>query len=115
MLTFCRHGDILSTLRIISKKRIIQFWTKHPDAKQSLERWYKISKSNIFSGFKSVRESFGNADQTKVASGQNVVIFNISGNKYRLIASIHYNSEMIFVLRIMPHSEYDDNKWKDEL
>jgi len=42
------------------------------------------------------------------------VVFNIGGNKYRLVTRIRYKSRKVFVLKVMTHSEYDEDKWKDE-
>jgi mRNA interferase HigB len=51
-----------------------------------------------------------------VSSGNPVVVFNIRGNKYRLIVAIHYRpSGRVFVLRFLTHAEYDKEKWKAEL
>jgi mRNA interferase HigB len=44
-----------------------------------------------------------------------VAVFNIHGNKYRLIAAIHYDYPRVFVLRVLTHREYDTNRWKKEL
>jgi mRNA interferase HigB len=43
------------------------------------------------------------------------VIFNIGGNKYRLITAIHYNTRKVFVLRFLTHAEYDSRGWKEDL
>jgi mRNA interferase HigB len=44
-----------------------------------------------------------------------VAVFDIGGNKFRLIAAIHYNKQIVYVLRILTHREYDDQKWKRDL
>ena len=44
----------------------------------------------------------------------NCVVFNIGGNKYRLIARILYRSQKVFILKIMTHAEYDEDRWKQE-
>ena len=62
-----------------------------------------------------VREDFPHADSMIVASGNPVVVFNIAGNKCRLIAAIHYNTQRLFVLTVLTHAEYDKEKWKDML
>ena len=105
----------MSSLRIISKRRLKEFWATHPKAKNPLERWYEITETIHWKNFKEVRQTFGSVDQTKVESGHTIVIFDIGGNKYRMIAAIHYNIGRVFVLRIMTHAEYDENKWRNEL
>lgn len=44
-----------------------------------------------------------------------MAIFDIGGNKFRLIAAIHYNTGKVFVLRVLTHKEYDAERWKDQL
>jgi len=51
-----------------------------------------------------VRATFPHADAVTVASGRSVVVFNIAGNKYRLITAIHYNRQLIFTLMVLTHS-----------
>jgi mRNA interferase HigB len=65
--------------------------------------------------FDDVRKTFRGADQIRVKSGRKMVVFNIGGNDYRLIAAIHYDRQKLFALRFMTHAEYDDNKWKEIL
>jgi len=57
----------------------------------------------------------GDADPVKVASGRTVVVFNIRGIRYRLVAAIHYNRQIVYTLRFMTHAEYSKNRWKDAL
>ena len=59
--------------------------------------------------------TFSEADSTEVASRRTVVVFNIAGKKFRLIAAIHYDIKKVFVLRFMTHAEYSKGKWKEEL
>lgn len=55
------------------------------------------------------------ADGVKVESGRDATVFNIRGNKYRLITAIHYNIQAIYVMRFLTHAEYSKNTWKDSL
>jgi mRNA interferase HigB len=67
--------------------------------------------------FVEVKATFGQTDQAKVASGQTVCVFDIGGNKYRLVAFISYRKGKVYVLRVMTHKEYDraNQQWKEEL
>lgn len=65
--------------------------------------------------FPDVRRTFPSADLVTVSSGRTIVIFNIGGNKYRLITAIHYNTRKVFVLRFLTHVEYDSQGWKEDL
>ena len=63
-----------------------------------------------------MKRSFGaRVDFVKVDSGNTVAVFDITNNKYRLGAAIHYDYPRVFVLRVMTHPEYDRNRWKQEL
>jgi mRNA interferase HigB len=61
-----------------------------------------------------VRRVFPTADAVKVKSGRTATVFNIGGNKYRLIASIHYNRGKVFILHILTHAEYTKDTWKEK-
>jgi len=65
--------------------------------------------------FEDVKRTFTSADALEVDSGRTVVVFNIAGNKFRLITAIHYNVAKVFILRFLTHAEYSKNKWKQEL
>ena len=58
---------------------------------------------------------FPSADAVKVGTGRIATIFNVCGNKYRLITAIHYNTGLIFILRFLTHAEYSKNAWKENL
>lgn len=73
-------------MHIITRKRLNEFAQKHPNAKVSLEHWYKLMKRGNFFSFVELHTVFPHADQVK-----NLTVFNIGGNKARLIAAIHYN------------------------
>jgi mRNA interferase HigB len=102
-------------LRIIKPSRVRQYAKAHPDAAGSLMAWLKIARKGKWSSIQETRQVFPHADGLKVASGNTVTVFNIGGNKYRLIVAIHYGPGNIFVLRFLGHAEYDRQNWKAEL
>ncbi len=61
-----------------------------------------------FKSFADLRNTFGSADQVG-----NLTVFNIGGNKLRLIAAIHYNRRIIYIRAVLTHQEYDEGKWKE--
>jgi mRNA interferase HigB len=95
-------------LHIISKKKLRDFWERHPKARSPLESWYQIAKHAQWESFADVRKAFGAADQVG-----RFTVFDIGGNNYRLIAAIHFNRGKLFVRHVLTHSEYDEGKWKD--
>lgn len=102
-------------MRIISKRTLIAFWTRHASAKAPLESWYLIVKAKEWKHFAEVRQSYSSADQVKVASGRIITIFNAGGNNDRILTAIHYNTRTVFVLRVLTHAEYNKGEWKRTL
>jgi mRNA interferase HigB len=94
-------------MRIISRKALREFWERHPDSQTALTRWYKTMERSQFNNFVELRAAFPSADIVG-----NLVIFNISGNKYRLVTSIHFNRGKVSIRHVMTHSEYDRGEWK---
>jgi len=102
-------------MRIIKKATLGAFWARNPQAKTGLEHWYKTTRAVAWASLQDVRATFPHADPVTVKSGRTVVVFNIAGNKYRLITAIHYNRGLIFTLMVLTHAEYGKNEWKDVL
>ncbi len=94
-------------MRVITRRRITEFSDKHPESRNSLNSWYKIISKNDYGSFNELRKTFPGADPVR-----DLTVFNIGGNKYRLIAAIHYNSKMVYIRHILTHKDYDKNKWK---
>ncbi len=95
-------------MHIITRKRLNEFTKKFPETKSALFHWYKTAKSNDFENFAKLHEQFSTADQVG-----KLTVFNIGGNKVRLIAAIHYNRKRIYIRAILTHAEYDKSKWKE--
>lgn len=96
-------------MHVISRKALNMFWEKHPDSENSLRRWFTLMNTLRFNSFQELRNVFPNADKVG-----DLMVFNISGNKYRLIASIHFNRSKVYVRQILTHKEYDQGAWKHE-
>ena len=94
-------------MHVISRKALREFWTRHPHAKTSLTRWYRIVSSTDFESFVHLRATFPAADFVG-----DLVVFNIGGNNYRLIASIHFNRSKLYIRHVLTHAEYDRGDWK---
>lgn len=96
-------------MHIISKKKLREFWEEHPRAQSALETWYQAAKSAEWESFAEVRQTFNTADQVG-----RFTVFNIGGNKYRLIAVIHFARGKLYVRHVLTHAEYDEGEWKNE-
>ena len=95
-------------MHIITRKRLNEFAEKNPDTKSALQHWYRLAKKSGFKSFSELRKTFGSADQVG-----KLTVFNIGGNKVRLIAAIHYNRRVIYIRAMLTHEEYDEGKWKE--
>jgi mRNA interferase HigB len=94
-------------MHVIAKPVLIGFWAKHPDAEKPLQAWYRTMESEDFTDFSDLKATFGSADYV-----EGLTVFDIGGNKYRLITAIHYNRRKVFVRGVMTHAHYDRGAWK---
>ena len=101
--------------RIVTQKRLREYAKRHPQARPSLEHWQRVTLAADWRNPADLKATFNDVDPVTVSSGNTVYVFNIQRNEHRLIAAIHFNTGMVYVLRIMTHREYDRGQWKDEL
>lgn len=98
--------------RVISRKKFREFVTTHPGASQDLNvflRWCKVVEQACWASFGDVRSTFASADQVG-----NRAVFNVGGNKYRVIARIDYARATVYLRHVLTHKEYDAGRWKSE-
>jgi len=95
-------------MHIISRKKLNEFADRYPEVKTALRKWYKLVKQSNFNSFAQVKQIFSTADQVG-----KLTVFNIGGNKVRLITAIHYNRKKVYIRAVLTHSEYDLDKWKE--
>ncbi|MBL8210807.1 MAG: type II toxin-antitoxin system HigB family toxin [Bryobacterales bacterium] len=94
-------------MRIISKAAISAFAKTHHDSLESLLHWHGIARRAVWSHLTDVRADFPHADAVGTFT-----VFNISGNKYRLISVINYRWQIIYIRHIMTHADYNKGRWK---
>jgi mRNA interferase HigB len=82
-------------MRIIKRNALVRFWERHADAKAGLESWYGVVRRATWQTPVEMKQIYHNADLV----GRRTV-FNIAGNKYRLIARVNYQAQRVFVLHI---------------
>ncbi len=95
-------------MHIITRKRLLDFSEKYPNASTSLGTWYRMIKQNEVNNLSKLRAIFPSADKVN-----NLTVFNIGGNKIRLIAAIHYNTQCLYIRHVLTHTEYNKGKWKE--
>lgn len=96
-------------MHVISEKKLREFWAEHDDAEKPLRSWHRVAEDAEWTKFADVRETYPSADQVG-----KFTVFNIGGNKYRLIAAIHFNRGKIYIRHVLTHEEYDKGTWKNE-
>lgn len=94
-------------MHIITRKRLIEFTQQHPDCPSTIESWYRIVKRTDFNSFAELRQASPGVDMV-----DNLTVFNIGGNKARLIAAIHYNTRRVYIRHVLTHKEYDRGYWR---
>ena len=99
-------------MRIVKPSTIRHYRQRYPDAQAFLDNWLKVARVAEWQSILEVRRQYPHADAATVASGNTVTIFNVAGNKYRLVVSIKYRMQTVFIRDFLTHAEYDKGHWK---
>jgi len=94
-------------MHIITKKRISEAKKLHPESASALDGWAKIIDKNDFLNFSALKKLFNNIDKVG-----DLIVFDIGGNKLRLIASVHFNRQKLYIRHILTHKTYDKGLWR---
>jgi mRNA interferase HigB len=90
-------------VHILSKRRLREFWQRHPDAEAPLTDWFRLVRARRYASPHALRQDFPAA--SVVGAGRTV--FNVGGNRYRLVVVMRYDTGRAYVLRVLTHQEYD--------
>lgn len=90
-------------MRIIKTKPLAEFWIRHPDAESGLRQWIAECRNAVWQSMADVKSYARSADWV----GNNRVVFNVAGNKYRLVVAVHFGAGIVLVKFIGTHAEYD--------
>ncbi len=90
-------------MRVVAKKILREFWKKHSDSEHQLKTWYKEASKAIWTSPSDIKSEYSKASILK--SGR--AVFNICGNKYRLVVEINYKRSWVFIRFIGTHTDYD--------
>ncbi|MCB0196748.1 MAG: type II toxin-antitoxin system HigB family toxin [Anaerolineae bacterium] len=96
-------------MHIITRKRLMEFAKKHPETRPGLDHGYRVMKRHDFDNLAQLRRAFPHADPVG-----KLTVFNIGGNKARLIVAIHYNRRRVYIRHVLTHAEYDIGTWREE-
>ena len=102
-------------MRIVQIGRLVEFGAKHADAAGPLDAWVQTTRQVTWRNLIDVRKTYRHADAVKLAGGITVTIFNIKGNRYRLITAIDYPMNAVNIIRVLTHAAYSNGRWKDSL
>jgi mRNA interferase HigB len=94
-------------MKLISNRALRAFSAIHPQAHGPLQAWRHVIEHNTFSNFAALKQTFRSMDKV----GDRYV-FNIGGNKYRLIATVAYSIQTVWIKHVLTHAEYDEGEWK---
>ena len=92
-------------MRLISNRALREFALRQREANEPLRAWRKLIERGSFGSFADLKRVFRSVDKV-----DNFYVFNIAGNRYRLIAAIHFNTQTLYVRAVLTHSEYDDSR-----
>ncbi|MQA56326.1 type II toxin-antitoxin system HigB family toxin [Pseudomonas piscis] len=95
-------------MRVITAKRIWEAKEKWPQSAKALDDWYRLIKSNSFADFSAIKAVFPAVDKVGPLH-----VFDVGGNKLRLIAVLRYTTQKLYIRYILNHREYDRGQWKE--
>ena len=94
-------------MKLISNKALRDFAALHPQANQPLQDFRRLIEQGTYTSFAQLKATFASVDKV----GERYV-FNIGGNKYRLVATIAFQPGLVWVKAVLTHEQYDKGAWK---
>jgi len=94
-------------MHIITRRRLREFWEKNSQSQTALDEWYQKLKRLNIDNIAALRQTFPHADLIGKC-----IVFNVGGNKYRIITKINFVSKIVYIRNVLTHREYDKDKWK---
>ena len=94
-------------MHVITRKRLLDAAETHRDCATALDVWYRLIKHGQFATFAELRGIFASVDKVG-----NLYVFNVGGNKLRVVCAIHFNRGKVYIRHVLDHKEYDTDAWK---
>jgi mRNA interferase HigB len=94
-------------MKIIGNSALRAFAAEHPQAEAPLKGWRRVVDKNRYANWSDLKASFNSVDRV----GE-LVVFDIGGNKYRLISYIRFEKQIVYIKAVLTHQEYDKGAWK---
>jgi mRNA interferase HigB len=98
-------------LRVISRKKLKQAAERLSGSEKVLDVWFRAAEKAKWRSLEDVRKTYRDTDGVTVGQ-KTYTVFNLGGNKFRLIVKIEYDYQMVFIKDVLTHAEYDKEKWK---
>ena len=89
-------------MHVITRSRLQEFWRRYPDAESSLRAWLAVVRMKRYTGPHEVRQDFASVSFL----GTWRTVFNIGGNKYRLVVDMRYDLGRVYIRSVLTHAEY---------
>lgn len=102
-------------MRVIKPSTLVEWAERHSNAAPALLHWFEVTRQADWKTLADVRRDFPHADQVKVGSLRPVIVFNIGGNNFRLIAAVHFDKGRLYLLDFLTHADYNKDTWKRRL
>jgi mRNA interferase HigB len=106
-------------VNVISRKRLQAFYEAKPERRRhadAFEAWFKLTRKAAWRSFQDAKALFGQTDVARdTESGRTATVFDIGGNKYRIVTLIDYARQTVLVTHVLDHKEYDKGNWKRDI
>lgn len=97
-------------MHVISIQKLREFWRQNKDSEKPLRAWYKLLEKCLASNYVELKQTFNSADIL-----EDYTIFDVGGNKYRVIVQIYYHYGRAYIAEVLTHADYDEESWKRRL
>jgi mRNA interferase HigB len=114
LTTLSLDAKLTTRMRIIKKSALRAFVQRHPNAQAAIEAWIQTVTHAEWKNLADTRQTYRHADQVTLISGSSITVFNLCGNDFRLLVSIHYGTQIVFIRDFLTHAYYSKNQWKNE-
>jgi mRNA interferase HigB len=101
----CEH-DLVN---VVKRRTLLHYDARHPDAAEPLDRWYRMAKRARWQNLDEVQNDFPHGDTVGKCT-----VFNIGGNKYRLIVKFDFWGQAVYIKHLLTHAEYSKGRWRDD-
>ncbi|HEX4125240.1 MAG TPA: type II toxin-antitoxin system HigB family toxin [Tepidisphaeraceae bacterium] len=106
-------------MNVISRRLLREFYDSSPQRRQhaeAFEAWFKLARRAQWHTFQEVKALFGQTDIARdTKSKRTATIFDIGGNKYRIVTLIDYLRQTVLITHVLDHKEYSRNNWKKDI